>query len=60
MLKDLVIAFLDGLVAFLIFNLVGGFVLGYLPNLPFNIGSAILFGILVLIVDYILREVAHL
>lgn len=59
-LKELARLFLDGVLAGIIFNLAGNFVLVYLPSLPFGISSAFVIGILVLIIDFILREVVRL
>lgn len=58
MLKNLLRVFLDGFIAGVIYNFVGGLLVGYLPILPFGLSGAIVLGILVLIVDYILHNVA--
>ena len=60
MLKALLRTFLDGVVAGILYNLIGGLIIGYLPPLPFGISGAIVLGILVLIVDYILHNFAKL
>lgn len=60
MLKNLLRAFLDGVIAGILYNFIGGLVAGFLPLLPFGLSGAIVLGILVLIVDYILSNFAKL
>lgn len=60
MLKNLLRVFLAGAIGGIIYNLIGGLLTTYLPSLPFGFSSAIVLGILVLIVDYILQNVARL
>lgn len=60
MLKGLLRAFLDGAIAGLLYNFVGGLIASYLPPLPFGLSGAIVLGILVLVIDYILQNVARL
>jgi len=60
MLKGLLRTFLDGAIAGILYNFVGGMIVGYLPPLPFGLSGAIVLGILVLIVDYILQNFARL
>jgi len=56
MFRDLLIAFLDGAIAGLVFNLIGPTLATYLNSLPSMLSSAIILGVLVLVVDLILRE----
>ena len=56
MFRDVLIAFLDGAIAGLVFSFIGNILNSYLPGLPSFISSAIVIGVLVLIVDLILRE----
>ncbi len=60
MLKNLLRAFLDGAIAGILYNFVGGMIAAYLPPLPFGLSGAIVLGVLVLVVDYILQNVARL
>lgn len=60
MLKALLRTFLDGVIAGLLYFNIGGFIVALLPPLPFGFSSAIVLGILVLIVDYILQNIAKL
>ncbi len=60
LLKNILRPFLDGVVASILFNVVGGLIVGYLPSLPFGLSGALVFGVLVLIVDYILETVLRL
>ena len=60
MLKNLLRTFLDGAIAGILYNLIGGMIVGYLPPLPFGISGAVVLGILVLVVDYILHNFAKL
>lgn len=60
MLKGLLRTFLDGVIAGILYNFVGGLIASYLPPLPFGLSGAIVLGILVLIVDYILQNFAKL
>ncbi len=60
MLKGLLRAFLDGAIAGLLYNFVGGLIASYLPPLPFGLSGAIVLGIFVLVIDYILQNVARL
>jgi len=59
-LKGLLRAFLDGVIAGILYNFIGGLIAGFIPPLPFGLSSAIVLGILVLIVDYILHNFARL
>lgn len=59
MLKDLIRAFLDGAIAGILNTFFGGYVTSYIP-LPALLSNAIVLGILVLIVDYILNRFARL
>lgn len=56
MLKNLLRLFLDGVIASIIYNFAGFMIVGFLPALPFGISSAIVIGILVVVVDYILQN----
>ena len=56
MVKELIEAFFAGVLSYIIFTLVGSFLLSKLPQLPFGLMAALIFGILVLIVDFIFRE----
>ena len=60
MFKDLLRTFLDGVIASVLYTLLGGFILPILPPLPFGLSDAIFFGVLVLIIDYILKNLARL
>lgn len=60
MLKGLLRAFLSGAIAGILYNFVGGIIVGFLPPLPFGLSSAVVLGILVLIIDYILQNYARL
>lgn len=60
MMKGLLRAFLSGAIAGIIYNFGGGLLVSYLPLLPFGLSGAIVLGILVLIVDYILQNFARL
>ena len=60
MMKGLLRTFIDGFLAGILYNFVGGIIASFLPPLPFGLSGAIVLGILVLIVDYILQNVAHL
>jgi len=60
MLKSLLRTFLDGVIAGILYNFVGGMIAAYLPPLPFGLAGAIVLGVLVLIVDYILQNFARL
>ena len=60
MLKNLLRAFLDGVIAGVLYNFVGGYIVLFLPPLPFGLSGAVVLGILVLIVDYILSNFAKL
>lgn len=59
MLKGLIRPFLDGVIAGILNFYVGTLISSFIP-LPPIISSAISMGILVLIVDFILREIVHL
>lgn len=59
-LKGLLRAFLDGAIAGILYNFAGPLIAGFIPPLPFGLSGAIVLGILVLIVDYILKNVARL
>ncbi len=56
MLKNLLRLFLDGVIASIIYNLAGFTIVGFLPSLPFGISNAIVIGIVVVVVDYILQN----
>jgi len=60
MLKGLLRAFLDGAIAGILYNFIGGFIVVYLPPLPFGLSGAIVLGVFVLIIDYILQNFARL
>ncbi|MEM5797249.1 MAG: hypothetical protein QXD72_02975 [Candidatus Aenigmatarchaeota archaeon] len=60
MFKNLLRAFLDGVIAGILYNFLGGFIAGFLPPLPLGLSGAVILGIFVLIVDYILQNVARL
>jgi len=64
MFRDFFVPFLDGLLAGLAYHFVSGNLFGInvvaLIPLPQFASSAIVFGILVLIIDYILRDVIRL
>lgn len=60
LLKNLLRPFLDGVVASILFNIIGSRIVSYLPPLPFGLSNAIVLGVLVLIVDYILENVLRL
>ncbi|MBI1979110.1 MAG: hypothetical protein HYS62_03580 [Candidatus Aenigmarchaeota archaeon] len=60
MLKDLLRTFLDGAIAGILYNFVGGLISTVIPPLPFGLSAAIVLGILVLVVDYILKNLAKL
>lgn len=60
MLKTLLRTFLDGAIAGIVYLNVGGLITGALPPLPFGLSGAIVLGVLVLIVDYILHNFARL
>lgn len=60
MLKDLLRLFLDGVLAGIIYNFAGGYVVGFLPQLPAGIAGAVVIGILVLIIDFILKDAVRL
>lgn len=60
MLKGLLRAFLSGAIAGIIYNFAGFAIAGFLPPLPFGISGAIVLGVLVLIIDYILQNFARL
>lgn len=58
MFKNLLRLFLDGAVAGLIYSFIGD--LNFLPSLPLGITNAIVIGVLVLVIDYILHNLARL
>jgi len=60
MLKGLLRAFLSGAIAGLIYNFGGGLLASYLPPLPFGLSGAIVLGVFVLVIDYILQNFAKL
>lgn len=60
MLKNLLRTFLDGVIAGILYNFVGGTIVALLPPIPFGISGAVVLGVLVLIVDYILHNFAKL
>ncbi|MBI2547577.1 MAG: hypothetical protein HYW23_03985 [Candidatus Aenigmarchaeota archaeon] len=60
MFKSLLRAFLDGVIASFLFYIIGGILVSFMGSLPYLIANSLVFGVLVLIVDYILQNIAHL